>query len=329
MTGPRLKPGSYDNLPIEVYHGDCCDGPSLSSTGARVCRRDPARYWQTSPLNPAFVEAERVAKEARLKDGGAPQPSAKFMRFAKGSAAHLMLLEPQLVSEGVSVIPADLLSSSGAVSTKAAKAFVQEQADAGRVVLKPDEWQRICDMADALGSNRRVMDLLSKGTVEQSHIWIDAQSGVYLKSRPDFTPDDPEAWIVDYKTTDHDDIDRWERAAVADHRLDIQAALQMWGASEARQHRPAGVVYIVQHTKTAQVAIRWIDRGSDAGADLLAAARQDLRRGINAFAECWNSGQWLGPWDEETEIAVPGFRKREIEAQLSREAAIFPGEYAA
>lgn len=321
----RLPAGVYDGLPNEVYHGDCCVGPSISSTGIRVCARDPFLYWQSSPLNPAVAMREEEERIAREESELPPPPASKFTRFAKGSAAHLMLLEPELVSQGIAVVDKSLLASNGALSTKAAKAFVQEQAEAGRVVLKPEEWGYICDMADALGSNSRVMKLLEGGAVEQSHIWQDAETGVYLKSRPDIMPASGGKWIVDYKTTDRDDIEGWERASTCDHRLDMQAALQMAGAYETCGMEPQGVVYIVQHVKTARIALRWFDR--DEHADIINAARLDLRRGINAFAHCWNSGNWDGPWEIETGITPPDFRERQILKQLEDNPTAFVGRY--
>ena len=34
--GKRItKPGCYKNVPMSVYHGDCTDGPSISTTGLK------------------------------------------------------------------------------------------------------------------------------------------------------------------------------------------------------------------------------------------------------------------------------------------------------
>ena len=50
--GKITTPGIYD-LPIEVYHSDVTDGPSISSSGLRMIEdKSPLHYWDTSPLNP-------------------------------------------------------------------------------------------------------------------------------------------------------------------------------------------------------------------------------------------------------------------------------------
>jgi len=32
-SGFITEPGIYRNVPMDVYHSDCCDGPSISSSG--------------------------------------------------------------------------------------------------------------------------------------------------------------------------------------------------------------------------------------------------------------------------------------------------------
>lgn len=69
------KTGVWD-ISIERYHEQCCDGPSISSSGLRTIWSDsPAHYWATSALNPA-----RVAQ--------ADNPA-----FSLGRLAHRVLLE--------------------------------------------------------------------------------------------------------------------------------------------------------------------------------------------------------------------------------------------
>jgi hypothetical protein len=130
---------------------------------------------------------------------------------------------------------------------------------------------------------------------------------------------------VDYKTTDIEDIDQWVKKSLSDFRLDIQAALQMWGFHEATGMSAPGVAYIVQSTKTKRISIRYIRAGSD----MLAAARLDIREAVNIFAHCWDTSDWPSPWDEEAEMVPPPWRMREIERRLEETPAIFPGEFAA
>lgn len=288
------KAGVYD-MDMDVYHGDCCDGPSISNSSIKQLLADPAEYWRKSPMNPNRV------KEASKR------------HFNIGTSAHLFLLEPDTINDIVSVIPTEMLASNGALSTKAAKAFKAEQEELGRTVITEAEWQMVCDMADVLAENDYVTRALTDMDVEKSLIWPDEETGVYLKTRPDAMPRESGRYIVDYKTTDFELISAWEKQATADVRLDIQAAMQMWGTKACADIEASGVLYVVQSKKPPhRVALRFITPRSllhDAG-------RVDLREGINIFAQCWANGDWPSPWDEIKELTPPDWRIRQIERHL-------------
>lgn len=294
--------GAYD-LEMDVYHGDCCTGPSISNSSIKQLLADPSEYWRKSPLNP-----DRV-KEASKR------------HFNIGTSAHLLLLEPDTVNGIISVIPNDLLASNGALSTKAAKEFKATQEDLGRVVITEAEWNMVCDMADVLSDNDYVTRALVDMDIEKSLIWPDEETGVFLKTRPDVMPRESGRYVVDYKTTDFEMIESWEKQATADVRLDIQAAMQMWGCEEAAGIEPRGVLYVVQCKKPPhRVALRFVHPRSI----LHDAGRHDLRRGINIFAECWESGHWPSPWDQVKELTPPDWRLRQIERQLEDSSTGLP-----
>lgn len=295
--------GVYD-MDMDVYHGDCCTGPSLSSSSIKQLLADPSEYWRKSPMNPDRVKEEKTKRH-----------------FNIGTSAHLLLLEPETVNGLISVIPTELLASNGALSTKAAKEFKAEQEEAGRTVITEAEWQMVCDMADELADNSFVTRALAEVDIEKSLIWPDEETGVWLKARPDAMPRESGRYIVDYKTTDFADIASWEKQSTADVRLDIQAAFQMWGVKAAADIEARGVLYVVQSKKPPhRVALRFIHPRSllhDAG-------RVDLRRGINIFAECWAQGSWPSPWDEVKELTPPDWRMRQIEKHLENVEYSFP-----
>src|SRR5258708_18976764 len=67
------EPGVYD-LTMDRYHGQPCDGPSVSSSGLRtIWSASPAHYWLESSLNPH-----------REEQGERPH-------FSLGRAAHHLL----------------------------------------------------------------------------------------------------------------------------------------------------------------------------------------------------------------------------------------------
>ncbi len=272
------EPGLYELSP-EDYHGDICAGPSISSTGLRTIHEEGLEmFWAHSPMNPdRFEEKDREA-------------------FRFGEAAHLLLLEPERVMERVAV------SKWATYQTKAAQEWRASVIEDGKLPIKPEDMKRLQAMRDALDRQPRVRGALSAGRAEQSLIWKDEETDVWLKARPDFLPSRNGRFVVDYKTTA--DLSRWSNKALLDWRYDIQAWLQIEGARRLCEIEPCGLLYIVQEkappyrvrlraiftadTDTTGVWARAIiQRGEMAG-------RSALRR----YAEAIASGVWRDP-DEE------------------------------
>ena len=162
------KPGVYD-LPIDVYHSQCTDGPSLSSTGIRRLLKSPAHYWKHSDLNPAAEEEDD--KEA----------------FVLGRAAHHLILGEKNFREHftISVWPD--------FRTDKAKAWREEQIAAGLTVLTQSQVEKIRGMAGllpwqkgmtncGLANTPLVMAGALSGQIEKSLIW--KHGNVWLKARP-------------------------------------------------------------------------------------------------------------------------------------------------
>lgn len=293
--------GAYD-LPNEIYHSDCCAGPSISPSSVKEILSDPSEYWRKSYLNP---DAEpREGKQA----------------FNVGTAAHTLVLEPELLHDTIAVVPGDYLASNGALSTKKAKEFVAEQTELGRTVIKPDEWDAVCSIADNVRAHPQVVRSLARGRVEQSLILKDDETGIFLKARPDFMPDESDRFIVDLKTTDRTDIAGWEKSALADLRYDIQAAVMMVVMREVTGIKPAGVLYIVTCKQPPyRVGVRVLRPASDIGRTLLDAGWADTLKAMRIFAECWQTATWPSPWDAVSDIAPPEFVMRQADRNIPRD----------
>ncbi len=304
------KAGVYD-LTDREYHSDCCVGPSISASGLKkIISESPADYWRESYLNPQA------------------QTSDEKPHFRIGKAAHMMLLEPDRVTKWISRIPENLLASNGAVSTTEAKEFVAQAVAEGKTPIKPKEWDEIIAMRDALASHPHAKRALMKGRAEVSLILHDEQAQVFVKSRPDFMPEEDGQYIVDYKTVA--DISRFDKAATIDLRYDMQAALMMWAAHDVLNVDPKGVLYLVQEKKppftVGMMAYSMADLGSRA---ILDVARLDLRAGLNKFAECLDCGVWPNGYETPREIAAPGWHMKSVEKRLEDNTTEFPNAFAA
>lgn len=169
------KHGIYD-LTLDEYLAYPCAMPSISSSGLRTILNEcPAKYWWNSPLNP---EQEAIDKDA----------------WWIGRAAHLLLPEPELPREQIHVMGAGV-----DFRAKAAKAERYEAIEADKTVIKDDQYQTIKAMRDALAEHDFAGAAFENGKPEQSLIWRDQETGIWLRYRPDVLPT-ARLHILDYKT---------------------------------------------------------------------------------------------------------------------------------
>ncbi|MCZ4270769.1 PD-(D/E)XK nuclease-like domain-containing protein [Maritalea porphyrae] len=174
-----IENGFYD-IPIEWYHQQCCDGPSLSSSGLRQILRSPAEFWKHSPLNPDREEQ--------------PEKAA----FILGRAAHHLLLGEENFREHFVERPAKLDGSNWQSNRTACKEWLAEQKEMGLAVLTPEQvksirgmagllpWQKNCPNSGLANTPLINETGMLQGQIECSFIW--QYDGVWLKARPDNIP---------------------------------------------------------------------------------------------------------------------------------------------
>lgn len=288
-TGEKISaPGIYAGLPLEVYHSDCCVGPSISSSGLRtIDSESPAHYWMTSYLNPERIPEER-------KD-----------YFTLGQAAHMLFLGEQGFRRKFVMRP----SKWADWRTADARAWRKEQEAAGFAVLTDDMMAQIRGMAASLAREPLIQQGLLSGEIERSMVWQDLETGVWLKSRPDAIPND--TLIVDLKTTSSaapQDV----RRSIAENGYAIQLALAGEGMRATLGREPANDDFVLVFVEVkppfcCNVKIvdgEWIDY-----------ARRQLRRAIRTFAQCLETGQWPGYADNGRTAYMPSFLKSRLEME--------------
>ncbi|MDV8066413.1 PD-(D/E)XK nuclease-like domain-containing protein [Rhodococcus sp. IEGM 1366] len=284
---PLLAPdeeGVYEGIPDHVYHGDT---NSLSSSGARkILSTNPAkfRYGQLNNRKPTKA-------------------------FDLGHAAHTLVL-----GEGPELreIPEKVLASNGAVSTKEAKTFIAEARAAGAVPLKPDEYKQVHEMADQLRAHPLASLLFTSGAAELSLYHRDRETGVMIRTRPDWLPDRKSGrlLITDYKTA----VDAGPKAfrkSMFDYGYFQQHPWYVDAVAELGIDDDPAFLFVVQE-KTApyQVVIHEID------AEDVELGRQLNRQAIDLFAQCQQSGHWPGPPAQVHRASLSGWARNEIEETL-------------
>ncbi len=275
------QPGIYD-IPASEYHGDCCDGPSLSSSGAKL-------IVETCPAK--FIA--NVREESK--------------NFNIGTAAHLIYLEPSEFAKRVTVVDAPDWR------TNKAKAERDEAYAANKTPILKGQLAELQAMRDALFANPIARKAFEGGKSEQSLFWKDEATGVWLKARPDFLPDHHQ-WIVDYKTAASANPRDYGRA-VYQNGYYQQAAWYLDGVEAVTGDRPRDFWFVAQEKDAPYlVAVIKLDGGAiDWGRSL-------NRRAIDLFAECQESQCWPGYRDPQTPdrdkaflIGLPDFAKFQLE----------------
>lgn len=281
-------PGVYTagQISLEDYHRDVVPGGSLSSSGARAL---------LEPGCPAQFDYDRKH----------PQPPKTT--FDVGTAAHHLVL-----GEGPELVRVD----ADEWRTAAIKAEVAAIRERGAIPLKPDTYQQVQDMADALRRDRLAGPLLTpgRGTPEQSLYWADPATGVMCRCRPDWLMELPDITIcVDYKTV-RDASPRGLSKAIGDYHYHQQAAFYVDGIQQALG-KPARFVFVAQ-SKTAPYLVTTRELNE---ADL-AIGRAKNKKALRIYAECTKTGvwpDWTGPVDEIPTIALPTWQAtREAEEYL-------------
>lgn len=296
------EPGIYADLPIEVYHSQCCDGPSISSTGIRRLLRSPAEFWKHSDLNPNRVEEPE--KEA----------------FILGRASHFLLLgESDFAKHFV-------VSKYPTFATNEAKAWKLAETEAGRTVLTAKQIEKIKGMAGLMSWQKGMTNCglantplvkqggALSGEIERSLIF--KVGGVWVKSRPDSIPNDND--IVDLKTISPHGADGMsDRAlsmAVFDRSYHIQGAIVGMGMKDvlARQMESFNMVFVDTGNVHA-VAIKALEE-----ADIILGER-GVFAAIEVFKRCLESGTWPGPTARQTDaqrLSIPGWGREQIDRNL-------------
>jgi hypothetical protein len=279
------RPGFW-RIDIETYHGDCCDGPSLSASGINtILQKSPAHYWAGSPLNPDAA------------------PRADTPALAFGKAAHCLLLGEPVFRSAFAV------SEYPDFRTKEAREWRDAMQASGRVIVTKDQLASIKAIARQVERNPLALKLLTGGTTEMSMIWRDEETGLWLKSRPDVLHD--VGVSADLKTTADITPDALRRS-FADYGYAGQGALVRAGwkalTGEAMTNEANALVWVEKDAPHC-VAVLTIDPEALMIGDAL------NRKALRIAAGCIAKGEWPGPTPDPV-ITFPDWRLKQLRRDL-------------
>lgn len=236
MTAPTI-PNRLENLPIANYASDLIGAPAPtlnSSLANRILERSEFHAWWRHPsMNPDYRT----------------EPPSNIMNI--GSAAHVLLLEPERIDDIVPIPYEDWRSA-------ASRELRDDALLVGKIPLLQHDADRAVTMARQADYALRMspdLDGLGETFSEVTYWWRETRVtaaghdvDAYLRCRPDMVSADGTI-IVSYKTTGmiaHPDA--YMRTLLnAGH--DLQAAFEISGVEAVERVRVANYLWLVQETE--------------------------------------------------------------------------------
>lgn len=304
MTDPIITaPGIYSGISMADYHNQLTPSPSISSSGLRTIEtKSPEHFWEGSYLNPERepidTDALRLGKIAHAFVLGEDHFSELFAECPFNDWA---VNEKVGGIEYKAKIPKgfDPETDAEPAGVRFKPLWKQEQLAAGKTIIMPKDRERAEAMAARIVKDQFVREGLFNGPIEQTIVWEDQETGVWLKARPDVIPHD--SWYPDYKTIA--DLRAYKRSqAIMDYAIYQQAALVAEGLGALGQPIPTTYVLVFQEKTPPYAVIH-----EELDPELVARGIQINRRAIRKFAACLEQDEWPSMEQPRTPYRGPGY----------------------
>lgn len=274
--------GLHYDVPMEAYHGNCCPGPSVSGSV----------LWELHSSCPARAAAKHYLNPDREDDDETTEAKAF------GSAANAYIVEGVETFEERYAVKPDGMS----FATTEGKAWKKAHADRSFVTYA--EYERILGMVDGLQRNEATANAFTGGRAEVTAIVKDAETGIYLKARPDYLREGPNLLALNYKTAKSlasEDFmrDAWKYGYCVSAAICIDV-FKLLG-------QPAPYCIIGQE-KTKP----YLSKAFVLSDDYIVGGRMIYRRALRKFADCIAAGKWDGYGDEVATLVYPPWAERTL-----------------
>lgn len=227
ITPPCLVPG--------VFNDDYHSSPGISSSQIKPLDRSAAHY-----------DAEY---------GPLAKPRKRTPQMEIGTMVHC-LMEGNVDIEQLVAIPPDFNLRKPADREKK-KEWLDANKD--KIIIGQQELDRAMDIGDALQEDEDVMRLLEGAELELSGWWIDPQTGLLCKFRPDVLRRDIRM-IIDWKTCDDASTEAFMWSAKR-YRYYISAAHYLNGMSAVTFGEIYQFAWVaVESTKPYGIKIYWAEQ---------------------------------------------------------------------
>jgi len=279
-------------MPAEQYHAD---KERMSSSAVRKLLHSPRQFLASW----TDMEVEDEEKEP------------DYFRF--GRAAHAMLLEPEVFRRLHVVEPVFTgMTKDGRESTQSKEAKDKkkkwyEDVDPAAMIVTEKEMQSLLGMVESILEHKIACNLLQNGQPEMTIHWVDKETGISCKARPDYLAKDKSGGIhvIDFKTT-RDIREGIFSDAIKRHKYFVQLAFYYDAVAAAIGREPESITIIaVEKTLPYECAVypledSWLARG-----------RIEYRHALNLYKKCMTENKWPAFQSTATMLNAPAYLQNE------------------
>lgn len=301
MSDKITSVGVFD-IEMETYHGDCCDGPSVSGSGlVKIDQQSLAHYWWDSYHNPHREDVDTTV-------------------FRFGRAAHAWVLGEPKFAEQFVVAPYEVFNKNpGKQWYDKWKADVEVGLER-RTLIKPQDLDMIKCIHDGVLKHPLLKNAFVDGKPEQSLIWKDKETGIWLKSRPDWLPNNLH-FVPNFKTCVSAKPEAFAKQAfnLGYHQ---GAALCLEGLREVMGWKDPTYYFVAVEKKAPWVGMPFTLRDVD-----IVAGELQNRAALRKLARALDADEWPGYAEGAVEIAMPAWTEK-LFTDRSNAGEFEPGEAA-
>jgi len=265
-----FEPGEYD-IDNKVYH----DSAGISRSGIGELKKSPMHYWQ------AYLAKNRIRK-----------PDTKAMIF--GDAVHTKILEPELFDQRFAV--SKKFNGRTNAGKKEKQAF--ELANQDRKLLNEEEYLILESIEKDVINHPLIPKLLEGAKIEKSLYWVDDETELLCKARPD-------AWtskyLVDIKTTADSTYNAF-CYSVRDYNYHIQAAMMIDAIKEI-----TGILYHNFLFVAIQTTPPYKPYVYNLGDSEIEHGRREYKTLLRVLRRCFDTNDWSCDRDYAIEINMPSY----------------------
>lgn len=277
MTTTEIKPGIYKGMSNEAYHS----GPGISKSG----------LWTIHTKTPAHY---KYPAEKEMT----PQKQANL---DWGTGIHIAILEPNDFEKKVYRGPEDRKGN----KWKDAKEFCELE---GKLLLVQSAYDEVCAARDAVHADPWINSIITGGkpVIEASGYWIDEETGMMCRCRPDFYRSDLGV-ILDVKSTVDAMAEKFSRHVI-DLGYHVQEPFYSDGWRALGQNVDAFVFLAVEKEAPFAKAVYELPPS------IVAEGREIARKALKEYAECSKSGKWKSLPEGVQELKFPRWSYKNTEA---------------